>query len=122
MTRRQDEPLDRYLTGDLPLEALPEAERIEETRLREALGALRQDIRAPASFRADVMRAVASETPPLWRRLTDWWLQPQPVRIRPAAGALALAASAALFLLLPGAEPTADQGTAAAPTQVVTRF
>lgn len=122
MMRPDDGPLDRYLTGDLPLEELPEDERVEETRLREALGTLRQNVRAPVGFRADVMRAIESEATPLWKQLADWWLQPQAVRIRPAAGALALAASAALFLLWRGAEPTTDQGTAAASSEVVTRF
>jgi hypothetical protein len=123
MTRNDVDALDRYLAGDLPLEALPERERLEEIRLREALDTVREDVRAPASFRADVMRAVAAEPTPLSKRLADWWLQPQPLRIRPAVGALALAASVALVLVLrPGAAPTGQPVAVDAPPQVVTRF
>jgi hypothetical protein len=124
MTRRDDEQFDRYLEGTLPLEALPEDERTEELRLHEVLGTLRHDVRAPTGFRADVMRAVELEASPLWKRIAEWWLVPQSVRIRPAAGALAFAAAlAALLLVRPGSNPAGDEPVAAsAPAQVVTRF
>lgn len=97
-----------------------------EGRLRELLGVLKEDVRAPASFRADVMRAVEREHEPRWRRVADWWLEPRTVRIRPAVGGMALAASLALLLLLPGDPPVAPSAptTRAAPAspQVVTRF
>lgn len=123
MTRNDDDALDRFLEGDLPLEALPERDRLDEIRLREALDAVREEVRAPVGFRADVMRAVAAEPTPLWKRVADWWLQPQPLRIRPAVGALALAASVALVLVLrPGAAPTDQPGALDAPPQPITRF
>lgn len=124
MMRRDQEPLDRYLAGELPLDGLAENDRLEETRLRELLGTLAEDVRAPAAFRVDVMRAVAREAAPSpWKRLADWWLRPHTVRLSPAAGALALAASAALLLLWPGADPTGDAGAGPEVTaQVVTRF
>jgi hypothetical protein len=125
MTSKHDEALERYLGGELPLEELPEDERAEELRLRDALGALREEARAPAGFRADVMRAVAAidtAEAPFWRRLVDFWLQPQSVRIRPAVG-LALAAAAALVLVVrqaPAPAPTPE--AASATEQSVTRF
>ncbi len=123
MTRRDDELFDRYLEGRLSLDELPEDERVEELRIREALGTLRQDVRTPAGFRAAVMSEVEREATPAWKRLADWWLRPQAVRIRPAAGALAFAAAlAALLLLRPGADPTGEPTALSAPTQVVTRF
>lgn len=125
MTGRNDD-LDRYLTGRLPLEALPETERTEEVRLREALATLREDAPAPAGFRADVMRAIAQTevaATPAWRRILDWWVNPQPLRVRPALGALALAASVALVLVLdPAREPSGAPEATGAPTEPVTRF
>jgi len=98
-------------------------ERPEEARVRELLGVLKEDVRAPASFRVEVMEAIERATSSPWKRVADWWLEPRPVRIRPAAAALALAASLALLVLLPGEPPVAP--TAAvdpAPAQIVTRF
>ena len=123
MTRQDDDMIGRYLAGELPLDALPEQDRLEEVRLLEAFDSVREEVRAPVGFRADVMRRIAAESTPLWKRLSAWWLQPQPVRIRPAVGALALAASLALGLVLrPDATPTVQPDGAAATSQPVTRF
>lgn len=96
----------------------------EEARVRELLGLLAEDVRAPAGFRADVMRAVEASTTSPWRRMADWWLEPRAVRIRPAVGALALAASIALLVLFgPSDQPVAPTAAVATATpQVVTRF
>lgn len=100
-----------------------EMERPEEARVRELLGVLKEDVRAPASFRVEVMEAVERATASPWKRLADWWIEPRSVRIRPAVGALALAASVALLTLLPGEEPvTPAAAVDPAPAQVVTRF
>jgi hypothetical protein len=92
--------------------------------VRELLGVLREDVRAPASFRVDVMRAVEQADASSWRRLADWWLEPRAVRIRPAVASLAIAASVALILVLPGREPGAPPTVAlpAPSTLVGTRF
>jgi hypothetical protein len=92
----------------------PESTTAEEARLRELLGLLAED----------VMRAVEASTTSPWRRMADWWLEPRPVRIRPAVGALALAASVALLIFFaPGERPVAPPATVATSApEVVTRF
>jgi hypothetical protein len=95
----------------------------EDARVRELLGVLKEDVRAPASFRVEVMEAIERQASPPWKRLAAWWLEPRPVRIRPAVAALALAASLALLILLPGEQPVAPTASVSpAPAQVVTRF
>lgn len=102
-------------------------ERDEEERLAELLGELRDDVRAPAGFRASVMRAIqdvpATVSP--WQRVVDWWLTPRSVQVTPAWGALAAAAVVALVLLRPVAGPSVGQDgalTQAPAAQAVTRF
>lgn len=93
----------------------------DEMRLVELLGTLEEDARAPAGFRASVMREVEEVVASPWRRLVDWWLRPRSVRVSPAMGALAVAASAALFFLWPPGPDDAGLGPQAS-GQVVTRF
>jgi hypothetical protein len=115
-----DARLDRYLSGELPLDGLPEPLAREEARLRELLETARATAPAPPSLRDAVMREIALIPSPLWRRLLDWSVRPHTIRLSPAAGALALAASAAVFALWPGVPPT-PAPSAGAPG-VVTRF
>lgn len=119
--RRQSNDLDRYLSGELPMDELPEEDRADEARLRELMGTLREDARAPEGFRDSVMRAVAGEPASPARRVLGWWMRPREVRIRPAAGALLAAAAAAVLLLWPGRPPT-EVASPANDGQVVTRF
>lgn len=93
----------------------------DEMRLVELLGELREDAQAPAGFHASVMRAVDEVPESPLRRFADWWLRPRSVRVSPALGALAVAASAALFLLWPGGGGGPVAGGPEA-EQVVTRF
>ncbi len=105
------------------IDGIDEDERGEDARLRELLGLLEEDVRAPASFRFEVMRAVERARVSRWRQVVEWWIEPRQVRIRPAVGALALAASLALVIFLPGGDPGAPpSAVATAPSQVVTRF
>ncbi|MBM4185022.1 MAG: hypothetical protein FJ207_12545 [Gemmatimonadetes bacterium] len=126
MTRKDDEALDRYLEGELPLEALPDEERANEVRLRDALGSLKREVSAPAGFRADVMRAIAEsdvDHVSLWKRVLSWWINPQPIRVRPALGALALATVVALvFVVRPDVQPSGAQVATSGEAQPVTRF
>lgn len=120
--RKDDDQLDRYLSGETVLEELPEALRLEEERLLGLLESLGGDVRAPLALRDAVMRKVAEIPVPLWRQFTDWCLRPRTLRLSPAAGALAMAASAAVFLLWPGSVPTTDPTAAGASSEVLTRF
>jgi Glycogen recognition site of AMP-activated protein kinase len=121
MTGRNHE-LERYLAGDIPIERLPEQSRTEEERLQQLLGTLREDVKAPAGFRDSVMRAVEALPPAGWRRLVDWWIRPQPIRVPPLAAALVAAAIAAAALW-PATGPSHQSATpAVTSTGVPIRF
>ena len=120
--KKDGDQLDRYLSGETPLEKLPEELRLEEERLRALVESLAEDVRAPLALRDAVMREVAEIPVPLWRQLADWCLRPRTLRLSPAAGALAMAASAAVFFFWPGSVPTTDPAAASGAGQVVTRF
>ncbi len=120
--KRDDDQLDRYLSGDISLGDLPEELRLEEARLRGLVESLGEDVRAPLALRDAVMREVAAIPVPLWRRIADWCLRPYTVRLRPAVGAMAFATLAAVLFLWPGWVPTDDPAAAAGASQVVTRF
>ena len=120
--KKDDDELDKYLSGETPLEELPEGLRLEEERLRGLVESLQEDVRAPLALRDAVMREVAEIPVPLWRRLADWSFRPRTIRLSPAAGALAIAASAAVFFLWSDSVPTTDPTAAAGASQVVTRF
>lgn len=123
MTSRDETELDPYPEGGPPNGLLGGAERAEDERLRELLGMLREDVRAPAGFHASVMQAVTEVPRSGWRRVAHWWLEPRSVRVAPAMGALALAAAAALLIFWPGPRPSAPTDVASTtPGQVVTRF
>lgn len=92
-----NERMQRYLDGEIGLEALSP----ELRREAEAWRALLSDVEAagaagaPAGVESRVLRAVrARARRGAWSRLRDWWLRPRPVRLRPVAGAAAVAAAA----------------------------
>ena len=120
MTGR-DDMIDRFLGGEVPPEALTESERAEELRLRELLATVKDDAPASAGFRASVMRAIEHDAEPLWKRVASWWIEPRPVRIRPAVGALAMA-SAVLLFVWSGRGTQVEPVSAPAPVEAVTRF
>ncbi len=120
--KKDDDELDKYLSGETPLEELSEGLRLEEERLRGLVESLQEDVRAPLALRDAVMREVAEIPVPLWRRLADWSFRPRTIRLSPAAGALAIAASAAAFFLWSDSLPVTDPAAAAGASQVVTRF
>lgn len=130
MKRHEDELLSRYFDGELPYEALSE-ELKDEAKEFERITALLEEgrVRAPASLKPAVMTEVRRLAESPWRRSVHALLAPRTIRVRPAVGAVALAAAAALVLLarpeasepagpaLPMAEPVA-----ATPEGVLTRF
>lgn len=118
---RNDDHLDRYLSGDLSLDDLPDELRAEEQRLRELLDVVREEPTVSPELYHAVMREVAATPSPLWKRALDWALRPRTIRLSPATGGLALAALVAALLLLPfGETPSEPQASTA--EQVVTRF
>jgi hypothetical protein len=124
-SRDHSRTLDRYLSGQLSPEELPEELAREEARIRRLLGALQEEVEAPATLRDSVMREVAGIPTPLWRRLLDWAVRPRAVRVSPLTGtALAFAAAAALiFVSSQGSPAGIENGTvASADATVVTRF
>jgi len=104
--------------GD-PLEQDPGEERV-----RDLLGTLREDIKAPVELRDAVMREIETDRPSLAATVIDWVLRPRMVPVSPAFGALAVAAAAALVLVWPTPAPVGEQavGVPETPTRVVTRF
>jgi len=92
--------LDRYLSGDISADELPEGLRREEARLRELMGSLDEEVHYPPALRVAVMREVERLHIPLWRRMWDWAARPRLVRVSPLSGAaLAFAATAALIFV-----------------------
>jgi hypothetical protein len=118
-----DRYFDSYLNGEITQAELPEVVRREERELRELIGVLHVDIEASHVLRDNVMREIESVGAPLWRRVVDWCVRPRTIRLSPAAGGLALAASAAIVILVVGVLPMSDTGAVeVAADQVVTRF
>lgn len=118
-----DRDFDSYLNEEIGQDDLPDALRREERELRELMGSLHVDIEASEVLRDNVMREIESVGAPFWRRVVDWCVRPRTIRLSPAAGGLALAASAAIAILFVGVLPTSDTGgVEVAGNEVVTRF
>lgn len=129
---RNDEHLDRYLSGEASLDDLPEELRSEERVLQDLMGSVREEHRASPHLYEAVMQEIRSIPEPLWKRVFDWILRPRTFQLSPATGGLALAAMAAALILVsdrgpaPVPQGTDPQTTATQPDegdqQVVTRF
>lgn len=99
----------------------------DERIIRALMESVREDIRAPESLRADVMRRVHAIRVPVWRRALDWVLRPRTLRLSPAGG-LAAAGALAVVLYLgigsmgggtPADAPVAQENDEPAPTRFV---
>lgn len=107
--------LQRFLDGELPLDALPpelRAEAEEWQALLAAAAALGRE-RAPASLEHQVMAAVARTAPalPAWKRALRWLVTPRTVQVRPAALlAPAAAAVASILIAWPETRPPLPAG------------
>lgn len=102
----------------------PDRER-EDAGMRELLGLLREDVRAPAELRDAVMKEITSEQPSWPERLAAWLFTPRQVPVSPALGGLALAVLAGLILVRPAPPAPGGAGSAEAvepAARVVTRF
>ncbi len=98
---------------------VPEA---DDPQIRELLAAIREEVRAPARLRSDIMRRVHAIPMPLWRRVLDWLLRPRTIRLSPAVGGLAAAGVAALAIFGSGVMAPGDAPRAADAEDHVTRF
>lgn len=91
-----------------------------EERLREALGQLREDFRAPRELKTNVMNRVREIPDPAWKRAVDWLLRPRTVQMTPVtAGGLAFAGLALLMMFRGGPADVAPVGTVPADPTVV---
>lgn len=118
---RNDDHLDRYLSGELSLDELPAELRSEERRLRDILATVREEPEVSPELYHAVMREIAATPAPAWRRALDWVLRPRTIRLSPATGGLALAALVAALVLVPFGDRTPGPAATTA-EQVVTRF
>lgn len=81
-------------------------------RLREALGQLREDFRAPSELKANVMHRVRQIPDPMWKRAVDWLLRPRTIQMTPVtAGGLAFAGLALVFLVRGDSGSVSPAGT-----------
>lgn len=105
------EELHRVLDDEADAARLPADLRREAEAWRRLFREMRRvgPSRAPSGLSDRVLVAVAGERPgPGWRRVLDWWTEPRPVRLSPAAGLAAAAALLLAALALPS--PWADAG------------
>jgi hypothetical protein len=87
-------------------------ENDRDARLREALGRLREDFRAPPELKRNIMHRVREIPEPAWKRAVDWLLRPRTVHMTPmTAGGLALAGLALLMVFRGGPSDVAPVGT-----------
>jgi hypothetical protein len=77
-----------------------------DDRLRDLMGELREDFRAPPELRRNVMERVREIPDPAWKRAVDWILKPRTIQVTPATAGLAFAGLALLFVLRPGSDAT----------------
>ena len=117
-----DERLDRYLEGEVPLEALSGEDRADEIRLRELLELVREEPEVSPRLHHAVMQEIAAIREPWWRRAVDWLLRPRTIRLSPATGGLVFAALVTALLLVPGGGPENGGETVAGTDEVITRF
>lgn len=89
--------LQRYLDGEIALDALPQELRDEAARWDALLGSateLRDEV-APPWMESAVMARLPDRRTNAWSRALAWLLEPRPLQVRPAA-ALALVLAVAL--------------------------
>ena len=114
-----NEPLNRYLDGELDAEQLS-AEARAEAQAWEALFADAREAGAagaPVGLESLIMSEVRAEKRAPIARIVDWWVSPRPIRVRPLIG-LAAAAAVGALLFLPLGETTIEAPEGAMTTMV----
>lgn len=96
------EEIRRYLDGEIGMEGIPEGVRAEAQAWDRLLASVKEETprgKAPPWLEQRVMADIdALPVRGRWSRLVAWLLRPQPVRITPLVGGLAVAGLAALLL------------------------
>lgn len=115
-----NELLQRYLDGEIPLDALPQDLRMEARRWDERLDSAGAAGPAgmPAGLEGRILRAVEEEAGSSGvRRALAWLVRPRPIPVSPLTGALA-AAALVVLLLAPWRDgaPVAGPGNGAPPS------
>jgi hypothetical protein len=132
-----NQDLQKYLDGELPIDALsPEDRREAEqwTAMLDRTAPLRS-VKAPSWLETRVMATLPAQPNRSGvRRALLWLIHPQPIRVRPiSVGLLAAAAAFVLFLARPGSESITPQSgvgaagnvhavTAGQPTVIYVQF
>lgn len=118
-----DDPIGRYLEGELPREAVPAELEADLARFERAMDVLRDELTAaPPDLATPVMTRVRTVRRSPWRRALGWATAPS-IRLSPATGALALAAAVAFALIArPTPEPTDSAPAARTAPAATTRF
>lgn len=106
--------LQKYLDGEIGLDALSPAMRAEADRLSAAFASFHDDhVHAPSWLENRIMVSLPPAPRAPWhQRMLAFVLRPRTVRIRPISLGLA-GAVAVLALMLPGRTPIREQGSGA---------
>jgi len=96
-----NEPLNRYLDGELDAESLAPEVRGEAEAWEALFAEARQAgaEHAPVGLESRIMDSIHAETRAPLVRAVDWWVNPRPIRVRPLIGLAAAAAIGALLFL-----------------------
>jgi hypothetical protein len=99
-----NEPLNRYLDGELDAEELTLETRAEAEAWDALFAEARQAgaDRAPVGLESQIMDSIHARSRAPLARVVDWWVNPRPVRVRPLIGLAAAAAVGALLFLPTG--------------------
>jgi hypothetical protein len=99
-------------------------ESADDAKVRELLGVLREDVRAPAGLRQVVMERIDRESEPFGARVAAWLFRPRLIPVSPALAGAAVLALAVLLLATPARTPVTLPSEAASdqPARAITRF
>jgi hypothetical protein len=99
-----NEPLNRYLDGELDAESLAPEERGEAEAWEALFAEARQagSEHAPVGLESQIMDSIRAQSRAPLARVFDWWVSPRPIRVRPLIGLAAAAAIGALLFLPSG--------------------
>ena len=96
-----NQDLQKYLDGELPLDALQPDDRVQAERWTTLLADARSlhDTPAPIWLETRVMATLPARPRGGWRNVLHWLTDPRPVRVRPVSIAAAVVATAIVLIL-----------------------